>query len=125
MAGRFLIMNSAVVSARVGELNENEYARRLPGHPPGISAVCNKPKYTKAQKKKMAQRPQVQRFCQVNAEASVIWHNPEQKAVWEKRHRAFMREAKRRNEYTYPRLWDYIRHELNREKIEAEKSAKK
>ena len=72
----------------------------------------------------MAERPQVQRFCQVNAEASAIWHNPELKAEWEARHKVFMREAKRRNEYTYPRLWDFIRHELNREKTEAEKSVK-
>ena len=124
MAGRFLITSASVVSARVGELNKNEYARRLPGHPNGIVAVCNKPKYTKSQRRKMAKRPQVQRFCQVNAEASAIWHNPELKAKWEARHKVFMREAKRRNEYTYPRLWDFIRHELNREKAEAEKSVK-
>lgn len=125
MAGRFLILNSSVVNARIGELNKNEYSRRLPGHPPGISAVCDKPKYTKAQRKKMAQRPQVQRFREVNAEASVIFHNPEQKAEWQKRHAAFIREAKRRNEYAYPRLWDFIRHELNREKTEAEKGIQK
>ena len=66
----------------------------------------------------------MQRMTAVNAEASVIYHDPELRAAWEERHIAFMKEAKRRGEYEYPRLWDYIRHVLNEEKKAAEKSVK-
>ena len=124
MAGRFLILNTSTVNARVGELSKDEYARRLPGHPQGISSICKKPKYTKSQRRKMAERPQVKRFCEVNAEASAIMHNPELRAEWEARHRAYILEAKRRGEYTYPRLWDFIRHMLYKEKTAAEKAVK-
>ena len=121
MAGRYLIMGAGM-AGRVGEYSKSEYTRRLPGHDEGIVAICNKPHYTKARKRKMAQRPQVQRFCQVNAEAKAIWHNPELKAEWEAKHREALREGSRHNRYVPVRLWDYIRHEINRLKVEEEKS---
>ncbi len=124
MAGRFLILGAGI-KGRIGGINSKEYTRRLPGHPDNIVSICQKPRYTKAQKKKMAQRPQVQRFCEVNKEASAIWHNPELKAEWAARHVAYMHEAKRHGGYTYVRLWDYIRHELNKAKSEAVESAQK
>ena len=124
MAGR-LIRLGAGIRGRSGEWSENEYTRSLPGHPEGIASICKKPHYTKAQKKKMAQRPQVQRFCAVNKEASEIMHNPVLKAEWEERHKAFRREASRHREYEYPRLWDFIRHMLNKEKSETEKGIQK
>ena len=111
MAGRFLISKSGL-GMQIGSLNENEYSRRLPGRPDNITAVCNKPKYSKARKKKMAQRPMVKAFVAVNAEASVIWHNPERKAEWEARHKEALREGSKHNRYVPVRLWDYIRHEL-------------
>ena len=123
MARLYLILNAAYDSS-IGELNKDEYTRRLPGRPKSVVAVCKKPRYTKAQKRKMANRPQVRRFCEVNAEASSILHDAEKRAEWTKRHIAYMREAKRHGLYQYPRLWDYIRHELNKEKTEAEKGAK-
>jgi len=108
----------------IGGFSKYEYTRRLPGRPQGIVAICKKPKYSKTRKKKMAERPMVKQFCNVNTEASVIWHDPVQKAEWAERHRLFQKEAKRRNEYEYPRLWDYIRHVLNEEKSAAQKSVK-
>lgn len=120
MAGRFLILGAGL-KAKTGEWDEYNYTRRLPGRPENIVSICEKPKYTKTQKKKMAKRPQVQRFCQVNAEASAIWHNPELKAEWAARHAAHKREGSKHNKYVYVRLWDYIRHELNKAKTESEK----
>ena len=124
MAGRFLILDSRY-KAYYGEVDSENYVRRLPGRPEKIVTICKKPRYTKAQKKKMAQRPQVQRFCEVNKEASAIWHNPELKAEWAARHEAYTREAKRHGGYVYVRLWDYIRHELNKAKSEASQSTQK
>lgn len=124
MAGRFLILGAGI-KGRIGGIGSKDYTRRLPGHPESVVSVCKKPHYTKAQKKKMAQRPQVQRFCEVNKEASAIWHNPELKAEWAARHEAYMHEAKRHGGYIYVRLWDYIRHELNKVKAEAAESAPK
>ena len=123
MSGRFLIASPA--GTQIGSLNENEYSRRLPGRPPGITAVCKKPKYTKAQKKKMALRPAVQRFVNANKVAQIIWHDPEKKAEWAKRHVEAMKEAKRHNKYVQVRLWDFIRHTLNAESKAAANATKK
>ena len=124
MAGRLLILGAGMVG-RTGELGKNDYTRRLLGHPENVVAICKKPHYTKAQKKKMAQRPQVQRFRQVNAEASAIWHDSALKAEWQARHLAALREGSRRNIYVQVRLWDFIRHELNKAKTESAKNAQK
>ena len=73
----------------------------------------------------MAERPQVKRFCEVNAEASAIWHDPILKAEWKARHIAALREGNRHDVYVQVRLWDFIRHELNKAKKEAEEVAQK
>ena len=112
MAGRFLILGAGA-SFQTGSYGKKDYLRRLPGHPEGIVSVCKKPKFTKSQKKKMAKRPQVQRFCQVNDEAHEIWHTPELKAEWAAKHKAARQDASRHNYYVPVRLWDYIRHEIN------------
>ena len=120
MSGRFLI--AGPMGTHVGSLNENEYSRRLPGRPPGITAVCKKPRYTRSQKKKMAQRTSVLRFTMVSKVAQAIWHDPEKKAEWAVRHEAALKEGKRHNMYVPVRLWDYIRHTLN-EDAKANKNA--
>ena len=121
MAGRFIILGDGEKYV-IGEYNKKEYTRRLPGHPDSIVARCKKPHYTKARKKQMAQRPQVKRFCEVNAEAHAIWNNPELKAEWEAKHRAALREGSKHNTYVPVRLWDYIRHEINVLKAKSDKN---
>lgn len=122
MSGRRLHLG--MMQIRTGEFGPDDYTRSLPGHPPGVSAICKKPRFSKAQRKKLAKGSQMKRMTAVNAEASVIYNNPELRAPWETRHLAFMKEARRRGEYDYPRLWDYIRHVLIEEKKSAEKSIK-
>ena len=124
MAGRFLILGAGI-RAKTGEYDKDNYTRRLPGHPENIVSVCKKPRYTKKQKKKMAERPIVRRFCEVNAEASAIFHDPVLKAEWQERHNAAKREGSRHNVYVQERLWDYVRHELSAAKKEAEKAIQK
>ena len=121
MAGRFIILGAGI-KAKTGEWDKYNYTRRLVGRPENIVSLCKKPKFTKAQRKKMAERPQVKRFVEVNAEAQAIWHNPELKAQWEAKHQAARRDGSKHNYYVHVRLWDFIRHELNKAKIKAEKS---
>ena len=109
----------------VGEVDEKHYARRLVGHPEGIVVRCKKPKYSKKQRKAMAERPQVKRFIAVNQEAQVILHDPVLRAEWEVKHKAARADGSRHNYYVSPRLWDFIRHELNVAKAESEKAAQK
>ena len=111
MAGNRLYLNKEI-GTYSGDYGKRKYTRSLVSRKDGVVAVCKKPHYTKAQKAKMAQRPQVQRFVAVNAEASAIFHDPVLRAEWEQRHEAFKREANKKGEYTYPRLWDFVRHEL-------------
>lgn len=120
MAGRRIAM-SAAFNRFVGDLDEEFYLRTLVKDKTKVMAVCRKPRYTKQQRKEMANRPQIKRFNSVNVEAKAIYHNPELRAEWEKRHEAFKSEARKKGEYTYPRLWDFIRHELNLAKKAAEK----
>ena len=121
MAGKRIAMSAAFEWYR-GELDQDLYLRSLVKDKHKVMAVCKKPKYTKAQRKKMAERPQIKRFNAVNVEAQKIYHDPVLRAEWEERHEVFKIEAKRKGEYTYPRLWDFIRHELNLAKKEAKKS---
>ncbi len=104
-----------------GELDDQLYLRSLVKDKSKVMAVCKKPRLTKQQRKKMAERPQIQRYNVVLKEAQRIYHDPVLRAQWEEKHAAFMREAKKKGDYTYPRLWDYIRHELNSAMIAAEK----
>jgi hypothetical protein len=120
MAGRRIRM-SAMFDRYQGDLGEGLYARTLVNCKKGVMAVCRKPQYTEEQKKEMAKRPQILRFNSVIKEAQAIYHDPELRAEWEKRHVEFQREARKNGEYAYPRLWDYIRHELNQAKQRAEK----
>ena len=112
MAGRRIAMSAAFEWYR-GELDDEFYLRTLVKDKSKVMAVCRKPGYSKYQRKEMAKRPQIKRFNAVNAEAQRIYHDPVLRAEWEQRHEAFQREARKKGEYTYPRLWDFIRHELN------------
>lgn len=120
MAGRRIAM-SAAFERYAGDLDGEFYLRSLVKDKSKVMAVCHKPRLTKQQRKKMAERPQIKRFNTVVAEAQKIYHDPVLRAEWEKKHAAFQREARKAGEYTYPRLWDYIRHELNLAKKAAEK----
>ena len=124
MAGKRIAMSAAFEWYR-GELDDQLYLRTLVKDKSKVMAVCKKPRLTKQQRKKMAERPFIQRSNAVLKEAQTIYHDPVLRAEWEKKHEAFKREAKKKGDYTYPRLWDYIRHELNKAKTEAEKSIKK
>ena len=120
MAGRRISMSAAFEWYK-GELDDDLYLRTLVKDKSKVMAVCRKPRYTKVQRKKMAERPQIKRFNAVMSEAQVIYHDPIRRAEWEERHKAFQQEARKKGEYTYPRLWDFIRHELNLAKKSAEK----
>lgn len=47
MPGRRLHLG--MMQIRTGEFGPDDYTRRLPGHPPGVSAICKKPRFSKAQ----------------------------------------------------------------------------
>ena len=120
MAGRRIAMADAFKWYK-GELDSEFYVRTLVKDKETVMAVCRKPRYTKDKRKEMAKRPQIKRFNWVIAEAQAIYHDPVRRAKWEKRHQTFQRAARKKGEYTYPRLWDFIRHELNAAKIAAER----
>ena len=119
MAGRRIKM-SAAFERYSGDLDGDFYIRTLVKDKSKVMAVCRKPRYTKDQRKKMAKRPQIKRFNSVIQEAQKIYHDPILRAEWEARHQAFMAEAKKRGDYTFPRLWDYLRHELNIAKMQSQ-----
>ena len=112
MAGKRITM-SAAFEKYVGELDDDLYLRTLVKDKSKVMAVCRKPRLTKQQRKKMAERPFIKRSNAVLKEAQRIYHDPVLRAEWEQKHEAFMREARKKGDYTYPRLWDYIRHEIN------------
>ena len=112
MAGKRIAMSAAFEWYK-GELDQDLYLRSLVKDKHKVMAVCKKPRYTKQQRKKMAERPQIKRFNAVIEEAKRIYHDPVLRAEWEVKHEAFRQEARKKGEYTYPRLWDFIRHELN------------
>jgi len=119
MAGRRIAMADAFKWYK-GELDSELYVRTLVKDKEKVMAVCKKPRYTKDKRKEMAKRPQIKRFNAVIKEAQTIYNDPVMRAEWEVRHEAFKREARKKGEYTYPRLWDFIRHELNAAKKAAE-----
>ena len=120
MAGRRIALNGMYEWYK-GEVDKDLYLRTLVKDKRAVMAVCKKPSYTKQQRKKMAERPQIKRFNAVNEEAKKIYHDPVLRTEWEERHKAFQVEARKSGDYTFPRLWDFIRHELNAAKIAAEK----
>ena len=119
MAGKRIAMSAAFEWYR-GELDDELYLRTLVKDKSKVMAVCRKPRLSKQQRKKMAERPQIKRFNTVIKEAQAIYHDPVLRAEWEAKHAAFQREARKKGDYTYPRLWDFIRHELNQAKLSAE-----
>ena len=120
MAGRRIVLSDAF-KGYSGELDKNSYVRSLIKVKDNVRAVCKKPRLTKNQRKEMANRPQIKRFNWVTEEAQKIYHDPELRAKWETIHAKFRKEARKKGEYDYPRLWDFIRHTLNLAKIEADK----
>ena len=120
MAGRRISM-SAAFEKYTGDLDSEFYLRTLVKDKSKVMAVCRRPRFTKKQREKMAERPQIKRFNSVVTEAQKIYHDPVLRAEWETKHAIFQREAQKKGEYTYPRLWDFIRHELNLAKKAAEK----
>jgi len=120
MAGKRIAMSAAFEWYR-GELDDQLYLRTLVKDKSKVMAVCKKPRLTKQQRKKMAERPFIKRSNAVLKEAQMIYHDPVLRTKWEEKHKAFIKAAKKRGDYTYPRLWDYIRHELNLAKQAAKK----
>ena len=122
MAGKRIAMSAAFEWYK-GELDQDLYLRTLVKDKHKVMAVCKKPRYTKQQRKKMAERPQIKRFNAVIEEAKRIYHDPVLRAEWEEKHKVFQAEARKKGDYTYPRLWDFIRHELNAAKKAAEEKS--
>ena len=106
-----------------GSIDSEHWLRPIPGRI-GYAAYCRKPQYTKKQKKEMAERPVVKAFSLLCKEASAIMHDEALKAEWTAKHLAAKREANKhqrmpdaKGKPVVPeRLWDYIRHELSKQK---------
>ena len=106
-----------------GSIDADHWLRPIPGRT-GYAAYCKKPQYTKKQKKEMAERPAVKAFSSIFKEASAIMRDPVLKAEWTAKHLAAKREASKHQRMPQAngkpavpaRLWDYIRHELNKQK---------
>ena len=106
-----------------GSIDSEHWLRPIPGRT-GYAAYCRKPQYTKQQKKEMAERSAVNAFSSICKEASAIMHDEVLKAEWTVKHLAAKREAskhqrmlKANGKPAVPeRLWDYIRHELSKQK---------
>ena len=72
----------------------------------------------------MAERPAVKAFSSICKEASAIMRDPIQKAEWTTKHIAAKQEASKHQRIPQAngkpavpeRLWDYIRHELSKQK---------
>ena len=102
-----------------GSIDKDHYLRPIPGRA-GYAAYCQKPDYTKKQRKEMSERPMVKAFSQVSAQASAILRDPVQREAWAEKHRAALREASRhqrmpdaKGKPAVPaRLYDYIKREL-------------
>ena len=103
-----------------GSIDKDHYLRPIPGRV-GYAAYCRKPSYSKAKKQEMAQHFVVQNFRTINAEACAILHDPEQKALWQKKHLQALREASRHQRMPQAngkppvpaRLYDFIKHEIS------------
>ena len=101
-----------------GSIDKDHYLRPIPGRA-GYAAYCQKPDYTKKQRKEMSERPMVKAFSQVSAEASAILRDPIQREEWTLKHRAALREASKHQRMPKDgkpavpaRLYDYIKREL-------------
>ena len=106
-----------------GSIDEEHWLRPITGRT-GYAAYCRKPQYTQKQKEDMAERPAVKAFSSLCKEASAIMRDPVLKAEWTAEHLAAKREASKHQRMPQAngkpavpaRLWDYIRHELSKQK---------
>jgi hypothetical protein len=106
-----------------GSIDEEHWLRPIPGRP-GYAAYCRKPQYTQKQKKEMAEHPTAKAFSSLCKRASAIMRDEAQKAEWTAKHLAAKREASKHQRLPQAngkpavpeRLWDYIRHELSKQK---------
>ena len=106
-----------------GSIDAEHWLRPIPGRT-GYAAYCRKPQYSKKQKEEMAERPAVKAFSTICKEASAIMRDEAQKAEWTAKHLAAKREANKHQRLPQAngkpavpeRLWDYIRHELSKQK---------
>ena len=105
-----------------GSIDKDHYLRPIPGRT-GYTAYCRKPQYTKKKQKEMAEREMVKKLSAVSKKASVILRDPVQRAEWEDKHRAALREASKhqrmpdaKGKPAVPaRLCDYVRRELSKQ----------
>jgi hypothetical protein len=103
-----------------GSIDKKHYLRPIPGRT-GWAAYCRKPEYSKAKKKEMAAHAVVQKFRSINAEACAILRDPEQKTLWQEKHRLALREASQHQRApradgkpnVAARLYDFIKHEIS------------
>jgi hypothetical protein len=100
----------------------DHYLRPIPGRT-GYAAYCRKPEYPKKKQKEMAEREMVKKLSAVSKKASVILRDPVQRAEWEDKHRAALREASKHQRMpdaqgkpaVPARLCDYVRRELSKQ----------
>lgn len=105
-----------------GQVDHDHYIRMIPNRP-GWGVLSRKPRVSKADAKKMAERPMVKKFSEVTKRAAAILKDEALKAEWQQKHLEAMREASRHQRPTGPkgkpavpeRLYDFIRHELSKE----------
>ena len=106
-----------------GSIDEEHWLRPIPGRT-GYAAYCRKPQYTQKQKKEMAEHPTAKAFASLCKKASAIMRDEAQKAEWTAKHLAAKQEASKHQRLPQAngkpavpeRLWDYIRHELSKQK---------
>ena len=106
-----------------GSIDKDHWLRPIPGRT-GYAAYCRKPQYTQKQKEDMAEHPTAKAFSSLCKKASAIMRDEAQKAEWTAKHLAAKREASKHQRLPQAngkpavpeRLWDYIRHELSKQK---------
>ena len=91
------------------------YARRIPGNGE-YGAVCAKPELSKRVKKAKAEHPTAKAFAELMTETKAILHAPVRKAEWQARYEEAVRKARKYNKPIQGRLYDYIKHELSKER---------
>lgn len=105
-----------------GSIDKDHYLRPIPGRT-DWAAYCRKPEYSKKKQKEMAERQAVKKLSAVSKKASVILRDPVQRAEWEDKHRAALREASKHQRMpdakgrpaVPARLCDYVRRELSKQ----------
>ena len=90
----------------------------------GMLRIAGNRNTPKKQKKEMAEHPTAKAFSSLCKRASAIMRDPAQKAEWTAKHLAAKRESSKHQRMpdangkpaVPERLWDYIRHELSKQK---------